>query len=120
MLSNVAQRSLPALSRGFACSARSLNLPGPVATSAFPFLPSNHLQPKPRNVGLTEIRGPYYAPVTQTYLNDLLSDWGAFVGTQIYKATSRREADSLRVYRWRKVRWRRLHFDAGGTPARSD
>ena len=79
MLSSTARRSLPALSRSFTSSARTLNPPGPVATTAFPFLPSNHLQSKPRHAGLTEIRGPYYAPVTQTYLNDLLADWGAFV-----------------------------------------
>jgi len=29
--------------------------------------------------GLTEIRGSYYNPVTHTYLNELLSDWGEFV-----------------------------------------
>ncbi|VDB96715.1 unnamed protein product [Peniophora sp. CBMAI 1063] len=79
MLSNVTRRSFPAVVRGLASSARTFNPPGPVATSAFPFLPSNHLQPKPRQLGLTEIRGPYYAPVTQTYLDDLLADWGSFV-----------------------------------------
>ncbi|KAJ3730189.1 2R-phospho-3-sulfolactate synthase [Lentinula raphanica] len=47
--------------------------------SAYNFLPSNHLPTKPRGHGLTEIRGPYYYPVTQTYLNELLSDWGEFV-----------------------------------------
>ncbi|KAJ3842996.1 hypothetical protein F5878DRAFT_606121 [Lentinula raphanica] len=47
--------------------------------SAYNFLPSNHLPTKPRGHGLTEIRGPYYYPVTQIYLNELLSDWGEFV-----------------------------------------
>ncbi|KAL0953029.1 hypothetical protein HGRIS_007231 [Hohenbuehelia grisea] len=45
----------------------------------FSFLPTNALHPKPRKTGLTEIRGPYYAPVTQTYLDELLSDWGEYV-----------------------------------------
>ena len=47
--------------------------------NSFSFLPSNKLPGKPRKSGLTEIRGPYYAPVTATYLNELLSDWGEFV-----------------------------------------
>lgn len=46
---------------------------------AFNFLPANALSPKPRGKGLTEIRGPYYYPVTATYLDELLSDWGAYV-----------------------------------------
>ena len=46
---------------------------------AFGFLPTNTLSPKPRGKGLTEIRGPYYYPVTATYLDELLSDWGAYV-----------------------------------------
>jgi phosphosulfolactate synthase (CoM biosynthesis protein A) len=31
---------------------------------------------KSRQSGITEIRGPYYAPVTKTYLEELLGDWG--------------------------------------------
>ena len=46
----------------------------------FSFLPANSLEPKAdRNKGLTEIRGPYYAPVTKTYLDELLKDWGEYV-----------------------------------------
>ncbi|KAF7767859.1 hypothetical protein Agabi119p4_7102 [Agaricus bisporus var. burnettii] len=45
----------------------------------FTFLPTNTLPQKPRKSGLTEIRGPYYAPVTQTYLTELLKDWGEYV-----------------------------------------
>ncbi|KAG8908272.1 hypothetical protein FRB99_007805 [Tulasnella sp. 403] len=49
----------------------------------FSFLPSNKLPFKEgrgeRAKGLTEIRGSYYNPVTYTYLNELLSDWGEFV-----------------------------------------
>lgn len=47
--------------------------------NAFTFLPSNVLPAKPRSYGLTEIRGPYYTPVTQTYLDELLTDWGEYV-----------------------------------------
>ncbi len=46
----------------------------------FSFLPTNKLPTKPnRKKGITEIRGPYYAPVSRTYLDELLSDWGKYV-----------------------------------------
>ncbi|KAI0768693.1 coma-domain-containing protein [Trametes elegans] len=49
-------------------------------THPFAFLPANALEPKAtRSKGLTEIRGPYYAPVTKTYLDELLQDWGEYV-----------------------------------------
>ncbi|CAF1284275.1 unnamed protein product [Adineta steineri] len=49
-------------------------------SSAFPYLPTNKLPSKPnRKKGITEIRGPYYFPVTQTYLDELLQDWGEYV-----------------------------------------
>ncbi|PFH53312.1 hypothetical protein AMATHDRAFT_137767 [Amanita thiersii Skay4041] len=48
-------------------------------SNSFSFLPSNVLPTKPRAYGITEIRGPYYAPVTRTYLDELLSDWGEYV-----------------------------------------
>ncbi|OBZ66585.1 hypothetical protein A0H81_13503 [Grifola frondosa] len=49
-------------------------------TYPFSFLPANSLEPKhTRTKGLTEIRGPYYAPVTKTYLDELLGDWGEYV-----------------------------------------
>ena len=48
--------------------------------SPFAFLPANALVSKTgrgeRSKGMTEIRGSYYNPVTYTYLNELLSDWG--------------------------------------------
>jgi hypothetical protein len=47
---------------------------------AFPFLPVNALGAKlGRNKGITEIRGPFYFPVTRTYLDELFSDWGEYV-----------------------------------------
>ena len=58
--------------------------PAPPAESSqdspFAFLPNNSLVSKTgrgeRVRGLTEIRGSYYNPVTFTYLDELLSDWG--------------------------------------------
>lgn len=70
----------------FYTALRALSLPAATLTarnvstkSAFNFLPTNSLSQKPRGKGLTEIRGPYYYPVTATYLDELLSDWGAYV-----------------------------------------
>jgi phosphosulfolactate synthase (CoM biosynthesis protein A) len=45
---------------------------------AFDFLKISELPQKPRNVGIIEIRGPYYASVTLDYLNGLLADWGEY------------------------------------------
>jgi len=47
--------------------------------TSFDFLPKNELSNKPRSTGLTEIRGPYYTPMTRTYLDELLKDWGEYV-----------------------------------------
>jgi phosphosulfolactate synthase (CoM biosynthesis protein A) len=46
---------------------------------AFSFLPLNQRQSKPRNRGLTEIRGPYYSPMGKRYLEDILETAGAYV-----------------------------------------
>ncbi len=46
---------------------------------AFEFVRTNERGAKPRSRGLTEIRGPYYAPVGPSYLADLLDAWGAYV-----------------------------------------
>jgi phosphosulfolactate synthase (CoM biosynthesis protein A) len=45
----------------------------------FSFLRCNRRDDKPRSRGITEVRGPYYAPVGRHYLEDLLADWGAYV-----------------------------------------
>lgn len=73
-------RLLSCATRHFATSARRLE-PSPYGSpTAFPFLPANALAQKPnRTKGLTEIRGPYYYPVTKTYLDELLSDYGEYV-----------------------------------------
>src|SRR5437016_4368226 len=46
---------------------------------AFPFLRLNGRAPKPRQRGITEIRGPYYSPMGPRYLEDLLETMGAYV-----------------------------------------
>lgn len=46
---------------------------------AFPFLRMNERPPKPRRIGITEIRGPYYTPMGPRYLQDVLDTMGAYV-----------------------------------------
>ncbi len=46
---------------------------------AFAFLSMNDRPPKPRSHGLTEIRGPYYAPMGKRYLQDILETMGVYV-----------------------------------------
>jgi phosphosulfolactate synthase (CoM biosynthesis protein A) len=46
---------------------------------AFPFLRINDRQAKPRVRGVTEIRGPYYAPMGKRYLEDILETMGTYV-----------------------------------------
>src|SRR6266849_4339082 len=43
---------------------------------AFSFLRVNERPSKPRRVGVTEIRGPYYTPMGQRYLQDVLETMG--------------------------------------------
>lgn len=42
---------------------------------AFSFVRVNQRERKPRTMGITEIRGPYYSPVGRRYLEDLLETW---------------------------------------------
>ena len=55
----------------------------PIATIAgertFDFLRTNARDPKPRRVGLTEIRGPYYSVMGPRYLADVLETMGPYV-----------------------------------------
>ena len=46
---------------------------------AFPFLRTNAREPKPRQRGITEIRGPYYTPMGERYLEDVLETMGEYV-----------------------------------------
>ena len=50
-----------------------------IGSRAFDFLKLNKRQPKPRTTGVTEIRGPYYAPMGKRYLQDILETMGAYV-----------------------------------------
>src|SRR5262245_22158916 len=46
---------------------------------AFAFLEVNRRSGKPRSRGVTEIRGPYYTPLGQRYLQDVLETMGSYV-----------------------------------------
>ena len=46
---------------------------------AFAALPVNHRSGKPRCVGITEIRGPYYTPMGPRYLEDIVDTMGMYV-----------------------------------------
>src|SRR6184192_2629601 len=46
---------------------------------SFPFLRVNERESKPRNRGLTEIRGPYYSVIGPRYLEDLFETMGAYI-----------------------------------------
>jgi len=46
---------------------------------AFDFLRTNARSAKPRQTGLTEIRGPYYSPMGPRYLADVLDTMGPYV-----------------------------------------
>lgn len=46
---------------------------------AFSFLEMNARDRKPRAIGLTEIRGPYYTPMGRRYLEDVLETMGEYV-----------------------------------------
>ena len=72
----------------------------------FKFLPTNTLTPKSKDFkqggkqkGVTEIRGSYYNPVTHTYLNELLSDWG---GMSFYVSVPTLSDKPKRVCGWRQ------------------
>ncbi len=46
---------------------------------AFSFIPLNSRESKPRKIGVTEMRGPYYAPMGKRYLEDILETMGEYV-----------------------------------------
>ena len=46
---------------------------------AFQFLRMNHRPDKPRPRSITEIRGPYYTPMGEHYLRDVLATMGSYV-----------------------------------------
>jgi len=47
----------------------------------FSFLRKNHRPKKPRERGVTEIRGPYYTPMGPRYLEDVLETMGEWIDT---------------------------------------
>ena len=52
---------------------------GQMDRKAFEFLKVNDRPRKPRDKGVTEIRGPYYTPMGKRYLQDILETMGAYV-----------------------------------------
>ncbi|HTD67197.1 MAG TPA: phosphosulfolactate synthase [Candidatus Limnocylindria bacterium] len=58
---------------------RAAHPTSPESERAFAFLEINQRQNKPRCAGLTEIRGPYYAPMGRRYLEDLFETMGPYV-----------------------------------------
>lgn len=50
-----------------------------ISERAFPFIHLNDREVKPRNHGVTEIRGPYYTVMGKHYLEDLLNMMGNYV-----------------------------------------
>jgi phosphosulfolactate synthase (CoM biosynthesis protein A) len=55
---------------------------------AFAFLKTNDRPAKPRSHGITEIRGPYYAPMGRRYLEDILETMGTYVDSLKFAAGS--------------------------------
>jgi phosphosulfolactate synthase (CoM biosynthesis protein A) len=55
------------------------NAPSVQSQRALPFLKMNARPPKPRTVGLTEIRGPYYTPMGPRYLTDVLETMSPYI-----------------------------------------
>lgn len=55
---------------------------------AFPFIKLNDLPEKPRERGLTEIRGPYYSVMGKRYLRDVLETMGPYVDSLKYAGGS--------------------------------
>ena len=54
-------------------------MPGKAGERAFSFIRVNGRPSKPRQRGITEIRGPYYTPMGQRYLQDVLETMGEYV-----------------------------------------
>jgi phosphosulfolactate synthase (CoM biosynthesis protein A) len=50
-----------------------------ISARAFASLKVNRRAAKPRNEGITEIRGPYYTPMGKRYLQDILETMGPYV-----------------------------------------
>ena len=64
---------------------------------AFEFVKIDMPPKKPREVGVIEFRGPYYAAVSYGYLKDLLDDWAFYVDGYKFAGGSMRLLPSARV-----------------------
>ena len=64
---------------------------------AFEFVKIDMPPEKPREVGVIEFRGPYYASVSYGYLKDLLDDWAFYVDGYKFAGGSMRLLPSARV-----------------------
>ena len=73
------------------------------STRTFGFIKLEELPGKPRKTGIIEFRGPYYSPVTFTYLRDLLDDWGDYVDGFKFAGGSMRLLDRDKTQRLIKV-----------------
>lgn len=75
---SVASRSHQVLPRPFS-TARQLQTTPPILLedkqNGFGFARHNARPPKPRSVGVTEIRGPYYSVMGKRYLQDVLETY---------------------------------------------
>ncbi|KAH7114861.1 sulfonate biosynthesis enzyme [Dactylonectria macrodidyma] len=64
-------------------TTRPLQIPGPILLEdkkkGFGFVRHNCRPPKPRTLGVTEIRGPYYSAMGKRYLQDVLETMGHHV-----------------------------------------
>jgi phosphosulfolactate synthase (CoM biosynthesis protein A) len=60
----------------------------PDQIKVFEFLRMNKRQSKPRTLGITEIRGPYYTPMGKRYLEDILETMGEYIDSIIDLAHS--------------------------------
>src|SRR6266487_3692209 len=45
----------------------------------FDFIKTNPRNKKPRSIGITEIRGPYYTVMGENYLHDILETMGQYI-----------------------------------------
>ncbi len=59
--------------------AKAVKKQSPEEERAFSFLSLNVREGKPRRHGVTEIRGPYYAPMGRRYLEDILETMGSYI-----------------------------------------
>ena len=63
-------------------TTRPLRASGPILLEnkedGFGFIRHNARPPKPRKLGVTEIRGPYYSAMGKRYLQDVLETYGGF------------------------------------------